>query len=99
MIRGPGDPGPPAGRVPRRKTTADARVRRALGPVLARAPALMGVDAPVLERIGRALLPGGGRQVGGDPGGVPRAVRVPSPRTAGRAVRNHRDGGAARRLT
>ncbi|MEV5434934.1 asparaginase [Streptomyces sp. NPDC052682] len=37
---------------------------RALGPVLARALERMGVDAPVLERIGRAPLLGGGREVG-----------------------------------
>ncbi len=37
---------------------------RALGPVLARALRLAGVDAPVLERIGRAPLLGGGREVG-----------------------------------
>lgn len=37
---------------------------RALGPVLARALALMGVDAPVVGRIGRASVYGGGRVVG-----------------------------------
>ncbi len=37
---------------------------RALGPVLGRALHLMGVDAPVAERIGRAPLEGGGRVVG-----------------------------------
>ncbi|MFH8534568.1 asparaginase [Streptomyces tendae] len=37
---------------------------RALGPVLARALTLLGVDAPVVERIGRAPLLGGGREVG-----------------------------------
>ncbi|MER6981610.1 asparaginase [Streptomyces carpinensis] len=37
---------------------------RALGPVLARALTLMGVDAPVIERIGHAPLLGGGREVG-----------------------------------
>ncbi|GAB2869842.1 hypothetical protein GCM10027074_41850 [Streptomyces deserti] len=37
---------------------------RALGSVLARALHLMGVNAPVLERIGRAPLLGGGREVG-----------------------------------
>lgn len=37
---------------------------RALGPVLARALTLLGVDAPVVERIGRAPLLGGGRDVG-----------------------------------
>ncbi|MEU5402759.1 asparaginase [Streptomyces sp. NPDC005963] len=37
---------------------------RALGPVLARAVELMGVRAPVLARIGRAPLLGGGREVG-----------------------------------
>jgi L-asparaginase II len=37
---------------------------RALGPVLARALTLMGVEAPVVERIGRAPLHGGGREVG-----------------------------------
>ncbi|MCZ9338785.1 asparaginase, partial [Streptomyces sp. TRM76130] len=35
---------------------------RALGPVLARALALLGVDAPVRDRIGRAPLFGGGRE-------------------------------------
>ncbi|WP_329339465.1 asparaginase [Streptomyces sp. NBC_01352] len=37
---------------------------RALGPVLGRALELMGVDSPVVERIGRAPLEGGGRVVG-----------------------------------
>ncbi|GAA4787152.1 asparaginase [Streptomyces ziwulingensis] len=37
---------------------------RALGPVLARTLTLLGVDAPVVERIGRAPLLGGGREVG-----------------------------------
>ncbi|WP_329020744.1 asparaginase [Streptomyces sp. NBC_00690] len=37
---------------------------RALGPVLARAVERMGVHAPVLTRIGRAPLLGGGREVG-----------------------------------
>ncbi|MFF4354215.1 asparaginase [Streptomyces sp. NPDC001530] len=37
---------------------------RALGPVLARALGLLGVDAPVVSRIGRAPLLGGGREVG-----------------------------------
>lgn len=37
---------------------------RALGPVLARALRLAGVEADVLERIGRAPLLGGGREVG-----------------------------------
>ncbi|MDN5382757.1 MULTISPECIES: asparaginase [Streptomyces] len=37
---------------------------RALGPVLARALALAGLDAPVLDRIGHAPLLGGGREVG-----------------------------------
>ncbi|KOU56750.1 asparaginase [Streptomyces sp. MMG1533] len=37
---------------------------RALGPVLGRALALMGVESPVVERIGRAPLEGGGRVVG-----------------------------------
>ncbi|MET9777377.1 asparaginase [Streptomyces sp. NPDC006367] len=37
---------------------------RALGPVLARALTLLGVDAPVVERIGRAPLLGGGHEVG-----------------------------------
>ncbi|MBA4865596.1 asparaginase [Streptomyces sp. PSKA54] len=37
---------------------------RALGPVLARALALAGVEAPVLTRIGHAPLWGGGREVG-----------------------------------
>ncbi|WP_411152995.1 asparaginase [Streptomyces sp. A30] len=37
---------------------------RALRPVLGRALELMGVDSPVVERIGRAPLEGGGRVVG-----------------------------------
>ncbi|OIJ64842.1 asparaginase [Streptomyces mangrovisoli] len=37
---------------------------RALGPVLARALSLAGVDSPVLDRVGRAPLLGGGREVG-----------------------------------
>ncbi|MET8248520.1 asparaginase [Streptomyces sp. NPDC005202] len=37
---------------------------RALGPVLARALTLMGVDSPVVDRIGHAPLLGGGREVG-----------------------------------
>ncbi|MGP2436711.1 asparaginase [Streptomyces sp. JW3] len=37
---------------------------RALGPVLARALTLLGVDAPVVARIGRAPLLGGGQEVG-----------------------------------
>ncbi|MFF3613793.1 asparaginase [Streptomyces sp. NPDC002580] len=37
---------------------------RALGPVLARALGLLGVDAPVVARIGSAPLMGGGREVG-----------------------------------
>lgn len=37
---------------------------RALGPVLARALGLLGVDAPVVARIGREPLTGGGREVG-----------------------------------
>ncbi|WP_329546853.1 asparaginase [Streptomyces sp. NBC_01356] len=37
---------------------------RALGPVLARALRLLGVDAPVVARIGREPLTGGGREVG-----------------------------------
>ncbi|GGX98949.1 asparaginase [Streptomyces minutiscleroticus] len=37
---------------------------RALGPVLARALRLLGVDAPVLDRVGRAPLLGAGREVG-----------------------------------
>ncbi|MGW0818950.1 asparaginase [Streptomyces viridiviolaceus] len=42
----------------------DDGATRALGPVLARALTLMGVDAPVVERIGHAPLLGGGREVG-----------------------------------
>ncbi|WP_328888315.1 asparaginase [Streptomyces sp. NBC_00316] len=38
---------------------------RALGPVLARALGLLGVDAPVADRIGRAPLLGGSAEVGG----------------------------------
>ncbi|MFI2777824.1 asparaginase [Streptomyces sp. ALB3] len=38
---------------------------RALGPVLARALGLLGVDAPVVSRIGRAPLTGGDAVVGG----------------------------------
>ncbi|MEV8456456.1 asparaginase [Streptomyces sp. NPDC052095] len=37
---------------------------RVLGPVLARALRLLGVDAPVVDRIGRAPLMGGDREVG-----------------------------------
>ncbi|MEU5714939.1 asparaginase [Streptomyces sp. NPDC020403] len=37
---------------------------RALGPVLARSLDLLGVDAPVVSRIGRAPLLGGGAEVG-----------------------------------
>ncbi|WP_369234957.1 asparaginase [Streptomyces sp. R21] len=37
---------------------------RALGPVLARGLALLGVEAPVVGRIGRSPLLGGGREVG-----------------------------------
>ncbi|MER5635084.1 asparaginase [Streptomyces nitrosporeus] len=37
---------------------------RALGPVLARALGLLGVDAPVVARIGRAPLTGGAAEVG-----------------------------------
>ncbi|MFC7309408.1 asparaginase [Streptomyces monticola] len=37
---------------------------RALGPVLARALELLGVDSPVVARIGAAPLLGGGREVG-----------------------------------
>ena len=37
---------------------------RALGPVLARALGLLGVEAPVVTRIGSAPLLGGGRAVG-----------------------------------
>ena len=37
---------------------------RALGPVLARALELLGVDAPVVGRIGRAPLLGGSAEVG-----------------------------------
>lgn len=37
---------------------------RALGPVLAQALALMGVEAPILARIGRSPLLGGGVEVG-----------------------------------
>ncbi|MER5551248.1 asparaginase [Streptomyces sp. NPDC002793] len=38
---------------------------RALGPVLARSLELLGVDAPVVSRIGRAPLLGGAAEVGG----------------------------------
>ncbi|MEU1212860.1 asparaginase [Streptomyces sp. NPDC005790] len=38
---------------------------RALGPVLARSLELLGVDAPVVSRIGRAPLLGGAEEVGG----------------------------------
>ncbi|MGZ3116325.1 asparaginase [Streptomyces sp. H62] len=37
---------------------------RALGPVLGRALTLIGVEGPVVDRIGRAPLLGGGREVG-----------------------------------
>ncbi|WP_112466274.1 asparaginase [Streptomyces triticisoli] len=42
----------------------DDGATRALGPVLARALTLMGLNAPVLERIGHAPLLGGGQEVG-----------------------------------
>ncbi|WP_327682795.1 asparaginase [Streptomyces sp. NBC_00467] len=42
----------------------DDGASRALGPVLARALRLMGVDAPVVARIGRMPLLGGGAEVG-----------------------------------
>ncbi|MFJ8362249.1 asparaginase [Streptomyces sp. NPDC093984] len=42
----------------------DDGATRTLGPVLARALTLMGVEAPVVQRIGRAPLLGGGREVG-----------------------------------
>lgn len=38
---------------------------RALGPVLARSLRLLGIDTPVVERIGRAPLLGGAAEVGG----------------------------------
>ncbi|WP_258382620.1 asparaginase [Streptomyces sp. NTH33] len=42
----------------------DDGATRTLGPVLARALSLAGVNAPVLDRIGRAPLLGGGQEVG-----------------------------------
>ncbi|MEI5099198.1 asparaginase [Streptomyces sp. PmtG] len=42
----------------------DDGATRALGPVLARALRQMGVDSPVLERVGEAVLLGGGVPVG-----------------------------------
>ncbi|GGS17951.1 asparaginase [Streptomyces aureoverticillatus] len=42
----------------------DDGATRVLGPVLARALRLLGTDAPVLDRIGRAPLLGAGREVG-----------------------------------
>ncbi|MER5305535.1 asparaginase [Streptomyces lasiicapitis] len=42
----------------------DDGATRALGPVLAQALRALGVDAPVLDRIGRAPLLGAGREVG-----------------------------------
>ncbi|MER7347541.1 asparaginase [Streptomyces aurantiacus] len=42
----------------------DDGATRVLGPVLARALRLLGADAPVLDRIGRAPLLGAGREVG-----------------------------------
>ncbi|MFF2330106.1 MULTISPECIES: asparaginase [unclassified Streptomyces] len=42
----------------------DDGATRALGPVLARSLSLLGVDAPVVSRIGRAPLLGGGGEVG-----------------------------------
>ncbi|GAA3372811.1 asparaginase [Streptomyces sannanensis] len=42
----------------------DDGASRALGPVLARALQMLGVDAPVVSRIGTAPLLGGGREVG-----------------------------------
>ena len=43
----------------------DDGATRALGPVLARSLELMGVDAPVVSRIGRSPLLGGSAEVGG----------------------------------
>ncbi|AQS68915.1 asparaginase [Streptomyces pactum] len=43
---------------------AEDGATRALGPVLARALTLLGVEGPVVDRIGRAPLLGGGREVG-----------------------------------
>ncbi|GAA3002950.1 asparaginase [Streptomyces fulvorobeus] len=43
----------------------DDGATRALGPVLARVLELLGVDAPVVSRIGRAPLLGGSAEVGG----------------------------------
>ncbi|QNE75905.1 asparaginase [Streptomyces finlayi] len=43
----------------------DDGATRALGPVLARALELLGIDAPVVSRIGRAPLLGGSAEVGG----------------------------------
>jgi L-asparaginase II len=42
----------------------DDGATRSLGPVLARALNMMGIDAPVVDRIGKAPLLGGGREVG-----------------------------------
>ncbi|MFD0340700.1 asparaginase [Streptomyces sp. NPDC127117] len=42
----------------------DDGATRALGPVLARSLRLLGIDAPVVERIGHAPLLGGGGEVG-----------------------------------
>lgn len=42
----------------------DDGATRALGPVLARALEMLGVDAPVVDRIGRMPLLGGGEEVG-----------------------------------
>ncbi|MFD3652277.1 asparaginase [Streptomyces sp. NPDC058620] len=43
----------------------DDGATRALGPVLARSLELLGIDAPVVSRIGRAPLLGGAAEVGG----------------------------------
>jgi L-asparaginase II len=42
----------------------DDGATRALGPVLSRTLTLMGIEAPVVDRIGRTPLLGGGREVG-----------------------------------
>ncbi|GAB1339678.1 hypothetical protein ACE1SV_62680 [Streptomyces sp. E-15] len=65
----------------------DDGAARSLGPVLARALRLLGVTAPVVERIGRTPVLGGGRAVG-----EVRAVFRPAPRSPGADARSGRCG-------
>lgn len=70
----------------------DDGAARSLGPVLARALRLLGVTAPVVERIGRTPVLGGGREVGEKRGVLTRAP-LPGrrhPVRTGRARRSRR---------